>query len=351
MLTENSFKTLSEEELEEVLIEMRSGSDDPLFLLKGENMAEAITINGIELEFDEEVFRSIPTEALEELVGGIGEDTPEEVANENAVMRTMTREGHIMSDMTNWYSTWHGKWNSRAGNPVNKITIHHMAGNLSTSQMEACVYNPNRQMSCNYAIYSDGTMECFVGEQYRSWCSSSWENDKNAITIEVANNSLAPNWTVSDASYKKLIKLCADICKRYGITPKYTGKTTGSLTVHRMFSNTSCPGPYLMKLHENGTIAKDINAILNPPAPAPTPVPKPSVKVIYRVQCGAFKVRQNAVKLAKKLNDAGYKTVIKTENGYVKVQTGSFAVKANADKMLAELKAKGYPAVIVEVKA
>jgi hypothetical protein len=37
MIIKNSFKTLSEEELEEVLIEIRSGSDDPLFLsLKGD---------------------------------------------------------------------------------------------------------------------------------------------------------------------------------------------------------------------------------------------------------------------------------------------------------------------------
>lgn len=311
-------------------------------------MAEAITINGIELEFDEEVFRSIPTEALEELVGGMGEDTPEEVANENAVMRTMTREGHIMSDMTNWYSTWHKKWNSRAGNPVNKITIHHMAGNLSKSQMEACVYNPNRQMSCNYAIYSDGSVECFVGEQYRSWCSSSWDNDKNAITIEVANNSLAPNWTVSDAAYKKLIKLCADICKRYGITPKYTGKTTGSLTVHRMFSNTSCPGPYLMKLHENGTIAKDINAILNPPKPAPTPAPTP--KTLYKVQCGAFAKKANAVAYMTQIKKAGFDAILKEDDKYWKVQVGAYSELANAEAMLKKIKAAGFGGVIITQK-
>lgn len=307
-------------------------------------MAEAIAINGIELEFDEEVFKSIPTEALEELVGGVGDDTPEDILAEGTVLRTMTKEGHIMSDLTNWYSIRHGKWNSRGGNKVTKITIHHMAGNLSKSQMESCVYNPNRQMSCTYAIYSDGSVECFVGEQYRSWCSSSWDNDKNAITIEVANNSLSPNWTVSDAAYKKLIKLCADICKRYGIAPKYTGKTTGSLTVHRMFASTACPGPYLLKLHENGTIAKDINAILNP---------APKTKTLYKVQCGAFSKKVNAVNYQQAIKKAGFDAILKEDKGYFKVQIGAYSVKANAEAMLAKVKAAGFGGVIVtqEVKA
>ena len=311
-------------------------------------MAEAITINSIELEFDEEIFKSIPEDALNELIGGMGDDTPEEVINENVALRTMTREGHIMSDMTNWYSTWHKKWNSRAGNPINKITIHHMAGNLSKSQMESCVYNPNRQMSCNYAIYSDGSVECFVGEQYRSWCSSSWDNDKNAITIEVANNTLSPNWTVSDAAYKKLIKLCADICKRNKITPKYTGKASGSLTVHQMFSNTSCPGPYLLKLHQNGTIAKDINNILNPPKPKPAPAPTPTI--LYKVQCGAFANKPNAVTYMTAIKNAGFDAIMKPDDGYWKIQVGAYSDKANAEAMLKKIKAAGFGGVIVTQK-
>ena len=299
-------------------------------------MAEIIELNGIEIEFDEEVFKSIPAEALEELIDGIGDDTPPDVLAAGTGITRMTREGHIMSDLTNWYSIAHKKWNSRAGNKIDKITIHHMAGNLAKPQMESCVYNPNRQMSCNYSIYDDGTVECFVGEQYRSWCSSSWENDKRAITIEVANHTLSPNWTISDKAYKKLIALCADICKRYNISPHYNGKPTGSLTTHNMFSNTACPGPYLLKLHKNGTIEKDIMAIL-----------KPEEKKIYRVQCGAFSKKVNAVNLRQKLIAAGFSAILKTENGLVKVQVGAYTVKANAEAMAAKLKKAGFSAVIV----
>ena len=309
-------------------------------------MAEVISLNGIDIEFDEEVFKSIPDEALDELMGGMGDDTPEEALADDVTR--MTSEGHIMSNMTNWYSIAHRKWNSRAGNKITKITIHHMAGNLSKSQMESCVYNPKRQMSCTYAVYSDGTVECFVGEQFRSWCSSSWENDKNAITIEVANNSLAPNWTVSKKAYETLIALCADICKRNGIKPHYNGKPSGSLTVHQMFSNTNCPGPYLLKLHQNGTIEKDIIAAMNP-APKPAPKPAPA-KVLYKVQCDAFKQKVNAVNLQQKLKAAGFTSILKSDDGYTKVQVGAYAVKANAEAQLAKLKKAGFSGVIVEVK-
>lgn len=299
-------------------------------------MPESIALTPIEIEFDEEVYRSIPAEAIAELLNGLGSDTPEAVLKEPEVTR-MTREGHIMSDMTNWYSIAHRKWNSRSGNKITKITIHHMAGNLSKSQMESCVYNPNRQMSCNYAVYTDGSVECFVGEQFRSWCSSSWDNDKNAITIEVANNSLAPNWTVSEKAYKKLIALCADICKRNGIVPKYTGKTSGTLTVHRMFSNTSCPGPYLMKLHQNGQIEKDIKAAMAPP--------KPKTKTQYVVQAGAYAKKTSAVDMRVRITKTTngrtgkkFEAFVKTENGMHKVRCGTFDEEKNAKQLLADLK-------------
>lgn len=301
---------------------------------------EPINIEPITIEFDEEIFNTIPEEALRELIDGIGSDTPIRVMNETAEELTrMTRAGKTMSDMTNYFSFDHRKWNSRAGNKITKITIHHMAGVLSKAQMDSCVYNPKRQMSCNYAICADGTIVCYVGEEDRSWCSSSWDNDKNAITIEVANSAGAPNWPVSDKVYKKLIALVADICKRNGITPKYTGKTSGTLTVHQMFANTACPGPYLLKLHQNGTIEKDVKAAMNPPAPKP--------KILYKVQCGAFNKKVNAVNYQMKIKKAGFDAILKYDDGYYKVQVGAFSVKANAEAMLKKVKSAGFGGVLV----
>lgn len=136
--------------------------------------------------------------------------------------------------------------NSPRNHKIDKITIHHMAGNLS---VEACgnVFAPSsRQASSNYGIGSDGRVGMYVEEKDRSWCSNSKSNDHRAVTIEVANDGGAPEWHVSDKALAKLIDLCIDICKRNGISKlNYTGDTDGNLTRHDMFKNTNCPGPYL----------------------------------------------------------------------------------------------------------
>ena len=143
---------------------------------------------------------------------------------------------------------------------ITKITIHHMAGNLS---VETCgnVFQ-GRAASANYGIGSDGRVGLYVEEKDRAWTSSSPANDYKAVTIEVANNSGSPNWTVSDTAYNKLIDLCVDICKRNGISKlNYTGNANGNLTMHCFFAPTACPGPYLKSRFAE--IANAVNARLN----------------------------------------------------------------------------------------
>ena len=128
-------------------------------------------------------------------------------------------------------------------NKVNKkITIHHMAGNLS---IETCanVFSGTRKASSNYGIGSDGRIGLYVNEWDRAWTSA---NDGQAVTIEVANNSGSPNWTVSDKAYASLLNLCEDICRRNNIEAiNFTGGKDGNLTMHKWFAATACPGPYL----------------------------------------------------------------------------------------------------------
>ena len=143
---------------------------------------------------------------------------------------------------------------------ISKITIHHMAGNFGAKNCALSQLNSNREVSTNYYIGTDGTIVSGVKENRRSWSSSSKDNDQKAITIEVANNSKEPNWTVSDDAFKSLINLCVDICRRYNITLNWTGDSNGTLTTHDMFKNTKCPGPYLKG--KMGDIAKTVNSKL-----------------------------------------------------------------------------------------
>ena len=127
--------------------------------------------------------------------------------------------------------------------PINRITVHHMAGNLSVETCGSIFAQSSRGASSNYGIGSDGRIACYVPEEDAAWTSSSYDNDNRAITIEVADEDTV-NWVPSQAAYDATVKLCADICTRYGITPTYTGDTNGSFTEHMMFAPTGCPGPW-----------------------------------------------------------------------------------------------------------
>lgn len=149
---------------------------------------------------------------------------------------------------------------------IDKITIHHMAGDLSVETCGNLFANPSREASANYGIGSDGRVGLYVNEGDRAWASASPSNDNRAVNIEVANCATGGDWPVSDAAYSKLIDLCVDICQRNGIKAlNYTGDADGNLTEHRMFMATACPGPYL---HERmGRIAAEVNIRLNKSAP------------------------------------------------------------------------------------
>lgn len=144
---------------------------------------------------------------------------------------------------------------------IDKLTIHHMAGNLTVEQCGSVFAPASRKASANYGIGTDGRVGLYVEEANRSWCSSNAANDNRAVTIEVANDEIGGNWHVSDTALARLIDLCVDICQRNGIVRiNYTGDKSGNLTMHKWFAATACPGPYLESKFPY--IAEQINARL-----------------------------------------------------------------------------------------
>lgn len=255
---------------------------------------------------------------------------------------------------------------------IDKITIHHMAGDLSVETCGNLFANPSREASSNYGIGSDGRVGLYVDEGDRAWASASPSNDNRAVNIEVANCETGGDWPVSAAAYSKLIDLCVDICQRNGIKAlNYTGDADGNLTEHRMFVATACPGPYLHERmgriaaevnsrlsaqpaksvdevarevirgewgngsdrrqrleaagYDFGAVQDRVNAILTgdapeqpaeptpaePAEPAPAEPEQPATDKLYRVQVGAFAVRENAEKMLRRLKAAGFEGYIR----------------------------------------
>src|SRR5690625_4877308 len=75
------------------------------------------------------------------------------------------------------------------------------------------------------------------------------------------------------------------------------------------------------------------------------PTPK-SDGALYRVQTGAFKNKDNALNLEKRLERDKYNTYLVKDKGLYKVQVGAFENKGNADRLARELKVKGYDTYI-----
>ena len=198
-------------------------------------------------------------------------------------------------------------------NQITKITIHHMAGNLSIESCGSHFANAKTRASSNYGIGSDGRIGLYVEEKNRSWCSSSATNDNCAITIEVANCGGAPEWKVSDKALAATIDLCVDICKRNGIKKlTFTGDASGNLTLHKYFKATECPGKYLES--KIPYIVKEVNERLNPTTTATNNNKATAVNYTVKVVADTLNVRAGA--------GTGYavKTTIKKDEVYTIVQ-------------------------------
>lgn len=185
---------------------------------------------------------------------------------------------------------------------IDTITIHCTSGYKKAKWYADYFAMAGVEASSNYIVGDDGICGS-VPEEKRSWASSNRANDERAVTIEVSGTEAsvaAKTYQPSAKTYKYLIQLLVDICKRNGIK-KLIWKNDKSLigkpdkqnmTVHCWFYNKDCPGKWFMA--HMGQIAQEVNDELSG-----TP------EVTYRVrkswedkasQIGAYKILENAIK-------------------------------------------------------
>ena len=226
---------------------------------------------------------------------------------------------------------------------IDRITPHCVVGQLSAESIGGCFTSKSRQASCNYGIGKDGRVCLIVDEANRSWCSSSNANDQRAITIECASDKTEP-YTMNNAVYSKLVKLCVDICKRNGLKKvlwisdkakslAYTPKSGECvLTVHRWFANKSCPGNWLY--NRMAQLAADINAGLGSSTPVQPEQPAtqdgvtsfPATPFTVRVLISDLNIRKGAgmnYAVTGKYTGKGVFTITEVKNGWGKLKSGA----------------------------
>lgn len=155
---------------------------------------------------------------------------------------------------------------------IDRISPHCVVGQCTAENLGAWFAKSSTRASSNYGIDKNGRIGLYVDEKNRSWCTSSEANDQRAITIECASDTVEP-YRMNEVVYQSLIKLCIDICKRYGKTKllwfddknyalNYQPKDNEMIiTVHRWFANKSCPGDWLY--NRLGDLANKVTVQLN----------------------------------------------------------------------------------------
>lgn len=293
---------------------------------------------------------------------------------------------------------------------IKRITLHCVVGHPSLKNL-AAVFQGSRKASSNYGIDDNGNVGLFVEEKDRSWCSSNGLNDAQAITVEINSDTTAPyamkDASVNGA-IKLCVDICKrnGIKKMYWYSDKETAlmkadmlkDDEGIFTVHRWFANKSCPGDWLFS--RMGWVCEQVNAQLADTEPKPTPAPQPqpsgksldtlakevidgvwgngtdrvnkittayqsgviaynytqiqnrvnemlAPKHYWRVQTGAFKVKENADKLVAQLQAKGYETYVVQVGEFYKVQLGAFSKKENAEKLATKLMMDGFDTYII----
>jgi len=156
----------------------------------------------------------------------------------------------------------------RGGKKIDKIFVHHMAGNLTVQQCGNVL--SSRQASAHYGVNGKNIGQ-YVDEADTAWHCGNYSYNQRSIGIELANDGGASNnWHVADATINTAIELIADICMRNGISKlNFTGDLKGNLCMHSYCAATACPGGYLKTKFKY--IADQVNQRLSSETPGKPP--------------------------------------------------------------------------------
>lgn len=127
----------------------------------------------------------------------------------------------------------------REGNTVQKIIIHWMDGTLADA--DTTFQDTSRATSAHFGI-EDTSLHQYVAEVDTAWHAGDFNVNLQSIGIE---HSAAPGRDATDQTYDLSIRLCAYLCRRYGLS-------TNAIEPHNSIIATDCPGTIDISRIRNG---------------------------------------------------------------------------------------------------
>lgn len=175
---------------------------------------------------------------------------------------------------------------SRNGEKQNKIEyiVVHYVGNANTSATANRNYFNNlakthsTSASSHYIIGLNGEIIRCIPDNEVAFHSGSYSMNRKSIGIEDCH----PDWNgkFTDDTYNALVELCADLCKKYGIS-------INNVIRHYDVTGKSCPKYYVEHQNEWNKLKQDIyNKINGTPVEVPTEEQGSEEKPMYKFKNG-----------------------------------------------------------------
>lgn len=188
------------------------------------------------------------------------------------------------------------------------VTLHHNGGRLSHEGVLS-VWKV-RPASAHFDVDRAGAVCQYVKVNEYAWAVGNTAGNQSTISIEMANETVAPEWKVSDVTWKSAARLAGWLfAKVIGARP-----SKDNFFYHHRWSSTACAGPYMDKIYgqvlaEAQRVYDYYKAASAPPRPAqPNRGPhKSNTQICAEVWAGKW---GSGPDRAKRLKAAGYNPVL-----------------------------------------
>lgn len=155
------------------------------------------------------------------------------------------------------------------------VTFHHNGGRLSLQGcLDVWTY---REASAHFQSDGDGNLGQYVRVNEYAWAAGNTQGNIESIHIEMADETLAPEWRVGEATWQSAARLAGWLFARViGAAP-----TRDTVHVHHDWKSTECAGPFIDRIREGlfQAVLAAYNQFANGTNPPPPPPPPPAGNV------------------------------------------------------------------------
>lgn len=123
------------------------------------------------------------------------------------------------------------------------VTLHHNAGRYSHQGLLDLW--KTRPASAHFDVDAAGAVAQYVKVNEYAWAVGNMAGNQSSISIEMANATLAPRWTVTETTWKNAARLAGWLfAKVIGERP-----SRSNLFYHHHWASTVCAGPHMDKIY------------------------------------------------------------------------------------------------------